>query len=90
VSEDDYPARSRSWLDEFLFGKILANALIGYGWDEPSAWKVVGMIKILTNHQVWSEELESTRQSDYKIVSDWLKDVEIQRYLGINRYQGIL
>jgi len=90
VSEDDYPARSRSWLDEFLFGKILANALISYGLDEPSAWRAVGMAKILTNHQNWSDQLGKEDHLDYLIVSEWLKDGEIQRNLQVNRYKGIL
>jgi len=90
VSDDDYPARSRSWLDEFLFGKILANALVSFGLDEPSAWKVIGMVKILTNNQDWSDLLGKGDRVDYQIISLWLKDGEIQRYLRVNRYQGIL
>jgi len=90
VSEDDYPARSRSWLDEFLFGKMLGNAWINNGLDEPSAWRAVGMVKILTNHQDWSDQFGQADQVDYLIVSEWLKDGEIQRFLRVNRYQGIL
>jgi hypothetical protein len=89
-SDNDYPARSRSWLDEFLFGKILANTLINFGLDEPSAWRSLGMVKILTTHQNWSDQLRKNAQLDYQIVSEWLKDGEIQRYLQVNRYQGIL
>jgi hypothetical protein len=90
ISEADYPARSRSWLDEYLFGKHLANALVGYGLDEASAWRSVGIVKILTNHQDWYDQFRGNNQLDFNIVSNWLKDGEIQRFLLVNRYQGIL
>ncbi len=90
VSETDYPARSRSWLDEYLFGKLLFNALVGFELDEATAWKSVGLVKVLTNHQDWYDQLRDENQSDLRVVSDWLEDGEIQRFLKVNRYQGIL
>jgi hypothetical protein len=90
VGEADYPVRSRSWLDEYLFGKLLANALVNYGMETAAAWRSVGMVKILTNHQDWYVNVTRGNQYDYQIVSDWLKDGEIQRFLQVNRYQGIL
>ena len=90
VGETDYPARSRSWLDEYLFGKLLFNALVGFGLDEADAWKSVGIVKVLTNHQDWYDQLRDENQLDLRVVSDWLEDGEIQRFLKVNRYQGIL
>jgi hypothetical protein len=90
VGEVDFQARSRSWLDEYLFGKLLANALVSYGMDDATAWRSVGIVKLLTNHQGWFDKDGRGDQFDYKVVSDWLKDGEIQRFLQVNRYQGIL
>jgi hypothetical protein len=52
----------------------------------------VSLIKIMTAHQGWwkpadekSEALDSNT-----LLRTWLKDSEVQRWIGVNRYQGIL
>ena len=41
---------SRSWIDEWLLGKVLAGALQDLGLDESEAWQAVGVIKLLIHN----------------------------------------
>jgi hypothetical protein len=90
VSETNYEEISRSWLDEWLLGKITASALIDLGIDDRSVWRAVSLIKLLVKHANWCE-IASRQETDVadKILY-LLADHEVQEYLGFNRYQGIL
>jgi glycosidase len=49
--ETGFVDRSRSWIDEWLLGKVLAGALQDLGLDENAGWRAVAVIKLLTSHQ---------------------------------------
>lgn len=89
---------SRAWFDEWLLAKQVKVALQQTGATEEEAMGVVGMVRILLNHGEWTRA-EGDRPGFAAIdvparplhyLSAWLQDREIQNYLGINRYQGIL
>jgi hypothetical protein len=82
--------QSRSWIDEWLLGKIIVATLQGLGLDEGGSWHAVLLIKILTSHQNWCESDENSRRAAYQILQKWLQDGDVQRYLQVNRYQGVL
>ncbi len=90
--EDDVEAasQSRTWIDEWLLGKMIALTLQDLGLEEQEAWQSVGIIRLLTSHQNWWSEHLAGKDKALLILQDWLRDGEIQRYLGVNRYQGIL
>jgi hypothetical protein len=89
---------SRAWFDEWLLAKQVATALKISGASDAEAAEVVGTVRILLNHGEWTDAGVSspgfeaiapeTRPLHY--LSLWLKDREIQHFLGINRYQGVL
>jgi hypothetical protein len=54
AGEASFADRSRSWIDEWLLGKVLAGALQDLGLDEDRAGQAVAVIKVLTSHQRWS------------------------------------
>ena len=84
---------SRSWIDEWLFGKIIARALMDLGMDEGAAWRCVSLVKILTTHQGWWKSILSDHEAlsgTQVFLQNMLKDNEVQRWIGVNRYQGIL
>jgi hypothetical protein len=85
VDEADFEQISRSWLDEWLLGKIIAGALRDGGLDDGAAWRAVTTIKILTSHQHWFEE-----KATYQVLDSWLRDGQVQRFLQVNRYRGVL
>ena len=84
----DFAEQSRSWMDEWLLGRIVAGTLRDMGDDEQRASLAVTVIKQLTSYQDWFEtpELEHA----YQLVERLFSDAEVQQLLRVNRYQGIL
>jgi hypothetical protein len=82
--------QSRSWMDEWLLGKLLAGAFQDLGLDEDAAWWAVGVVKILISHQRWYQVEASKKEQPYQILVSWLRDGEIQRALQVNRYGSVL
>ncbi len=97
ASPDSSAEVSRSWIDEWLFGKIIAGALKDLGIDEVGAWRAVALVKILimqgaptiptTSIEKASSEVSSHA---YRMLESLLRDSEVQRYVGVNRYQDVL
>jgi glycosidase len=92
VDEEGYEEVSRSWIDEWLLGKIIAGALQDLQVEQGAAWRAVSLVKILTAHHTWCQELEVEQDQEpaYRVLQEWLKDAEVQRYLSVNRYQDVL
>jgi hypothetical protein len=91
VGQAGFEGQSRSWVDEWLLGKVIAGALRDLGLDEPAAWQAVGLIKLLTGHQRWfAVDAPDTRSRAYQVLKALLQDDEVQLFLQVNRYQGVL
>jgi hypothetical protein len=85
------PEISRSWIDEWLLGKITARTLLELAMDEQSAWHHVSLVKILTAYQGWWKLLDTLPTAEaLQLLRNWLGDSEVQRWIGVNRYQGVL
>ncbi len=80
----------RSWLDEWLLDKIVAAALQDSGLDERAAWWRVRAVKLLVSQQRWFEEQEGEESRPYRVLETWLRDGDVQQFLHVNRYQGVL
>ena len=85
ASESDNAGQSRTWIDEWLLGKIIAGTLQDLGLDYNAAWRMVALTKILTTHQCWFET-----GSAYQILEKWLGDDDVRMFLQVNRHQGVL
>ncbi|GAB4538098.1 MAG: alpha-amylase family glycosyl hydrolase [Anaerolineae bacterium] len=90
LHETDFEGQSRSWIDEWLLGKIVAGSLGDLGLDEDRAWQTVALVKLLTTHQRWFAAPGLTEQHAHQVLETWLKDSEVQAFLRVNRYQGVL
>ncbi|MBP1694132.1 MAG: alpha amylase, catalytic region, partial [Chloroflexi bacterium] len=88
--EEDSPEQARSWMTEWLLGKINVRALAGLGIDEGKAAWQVELVKLLVGFQDWYQTEPGEELSSYMVLQSWLKDSAAQRYININRYQGIL
>jgi glycosidase len=94
----DSPAEiSRSWLDEWLFNKIIAGVLKEVGVEAAEIERAVALIKILVMYSVYSLPAPAKEQTGVKVTSQtrllletWLQDRDVQRFIGVNRYQGVL
>jgi len=90
VSEEGFEQRSRSWMDEWLLGRIVASALQDFGLEEGAAWRAVAAIKLLITHQRWFEVQAPIERRAYVVLESWLRDEDVQRFLQVNRYRDIL
>ncbi len=90
ISMSDYPHISRAWVDEWLLGKIINNTLKEIGIEEQTTWNCVELIKLLITHQDWYHSLAGDDMRVYQILQSWLNDIDLQRFIGVNRYQGVL
>jgi hypothetical protein len=90
LNGEDQAERSRSWIDEWLLGKIIATTLQDFGLGEEEAWRAVATTKWLTTHQNWMELDSDDDNRAGDILMSLLGDGEVQNYLSINRYRDIL
>jgi hypothetical protein len=86
----NFDQQSRSWIDEWLLGKIMASALTDLGLTGADAWRAVAVIKLLTSHQRWFETERSKEERTYQVLEAALQDAEIQQLIQVNRWQGVL
>lgn len=84
------PEQSRSWIDEWLLGKIIVDTLVGMGIEDSAALRNVVLIKILTSNSDWFSSFENGNQSIHYILNSLLADPAAQEYLKINRHKGVL
>jgi hypothetical protein len=82
--------QSRTWMDEWLLGKLTAQALQDMGLSEAGAWRGVMVTKLLISCEDWCEAGGPAEEQAYTVLSSWLADAEVQSFLGVNRYQGVL
>ena len=85
VSTEDYAEQSRSWMDEWRLGRLLAVALQDFGLDEAASWRAVNAVHLLISQQDAAEEC-----TPYAVLTRWLADVEVQQFLQVNRHQDVL
>ena len=85
---EDYEEHSLSWTEEWHLASKLAEAAQQLGVEPAAVWQISQTLRLLISQQRWYDRLG--RNSVKHIFEKWLSDIEIQRYLGINRYKDIL
>jgi glycosidase len=88
VAEIGFEEHSRSWLDEWQLGRMLAGVLRDFGLDEGGAEYAVTVVKLLTAHQRWFERGATVDMRE--VLSSLFRDNDAQRALQVNRYQDTL
>jgi hypothetical protein len=84
----DFAEQSRSWMDEWLLGRIVDATLRELGDDQQQAARSVMVIKRMASHQSWFETPELDQA--YQLLEVLLSDTEMQQLLRVNRYQDVL
>jgi hypothetical protein len=90
TGEEEYAEQSRSWIDEWLLGKIIARTLGEMGLDEGAAARCVSLVRILTSQQAWFDPDLPADEQAYLALEAWLKDDEVQHFIKVNRHEGVL
>jgi hypothetical protein len=80
--------QGRSWIDEWLLGRIMGDALQELGFAPDDAYRGVVAVKIFTGHQHWFSAAQPP--GPYQVLTTFLNDSEVQGFLQINRYKDIL
>jgi hypothetical protein len=80
---------SRSWIDEWQLGRILAGVFggFGFGLDMQSADYALTVLKLLTAHPHW---LKGGTATLYERLSLLFRNGDAQRALLVNRHRDIL
>jgi hypothetical protein len=79
--EENYIARSRSWMDEWQLSKIFYDCFRQLEIEDAR----VGLLQSLVGRQApWFSA------DAYRTLRSWLQNAEIARQMGVNRYQDVL
>jgi glycosidase len=90
VRESDFETRSKSWIDEYWFGKRIHSALNETGFSDEECDQVLLWIQVLTEHQQWYTIAPGAVQKPYHVLKNLLNDLQVHTIMNINRHQGIL
>jgi glycosidase len=90
VSDTDFEAQSRSWVDEWLLRKIIAGTFRDLGADEAGASRGVLLVNALISQQHCLKAQVAEPKPAYRVVENWLKDDDTRTFLQVNRYQDVL
>ncbi len=97
VGDDDFAARAHSWMDEWLLGKVTAQALVDYGLSAAEAESQVELVKLLIAHQgllqpsgAAAGAAAHSLPAPHALLRTLLAADDVQRYLRVNRFEGVL
>ena len=85
ISRTEYASISRTWIDEWFLGHIMADNFESLDFNTEEAWNGVKWIQIMTTHQNWFQ-IDSPKS----VMESLLTDHDVMQVIGMNRYQGIL
>jgi hypothetical protein len=85
---EDFSEYSNAWLDEYQLTKPLAEALRDTGSAEEEIQEQMLLLRLGISHQDWYDQ--AVQQPFEELVKNWLTDPEIQAFLRVNRFQGVL
>jgi hypothetical protein len=80
--------QSRSWIDEWLFGKKTQGVLSAL--DAPDPAYAIDVVKILTIYKRWFESDETEPEQVYNLLVSFFNDQYVQHFIGVNRYNDVL
>jgi len=89
LDEADFATVSRTWIDEWLLGRIIATALREFGVEEGATLRAVTVIKVLTTQQAWFDVEAKAAQRPAQVLGALLADEDARRFLNVNLYNGI-
>jgi hypothetical protein len=89
VDDVDAATRSRTWLDEWLLGRTVAQTLLALGIADGQAWQTVSLLKVLTTHQHWHAADVPAKKRVSQLLETLLADEDVRTYLKVNRYNEI-
>ncbi|HZU87160.1 MAG TPA: alpha-amylase family glycosyl hydrolase, partial [Anaerolineaceae bacterium] len=87
-SAENYAEQSLSWMEEWQLSKTIAQAFAEMGQNQGDIWRSLGTIRMLISQQNWFEQ--SKKLDTRLILETWLSDLDIQRFISVNRHKNVL
>ncbi|WP_448334799.1 alpha-amylase family glycosyl hydrolase [Bellilinea sp.] len=84
----DAQSQTLSWMEEWRLLDVVMDTAHQIGVDGAVTWRISPTLRILINQQEWYEKWSSYSLS--RIMEYWLSDLEVQRFIGVNRYKDVL
>jgi len=86
----DYEEFSRTWIDEWLFGRVISETLSKMGCDKQTSDRLVGLIRVLNSNPACLTHHTREELDPHRILRTLFQDGEMQRYVKVHRFQGVL
>lgn len=98
-------ALSSTWMDEWMFGKVILKCLSAMGLEDDLAWRQAALIRTLMASQGWAEQVlapttsktasgaasaKAAKSTPHTLLLGWLNNTHFQRFINVNRYQDTL
>ena len=80
----------RSWVEDWFLGKAIADALVAWGIDVGAARWAVSTIKLLLGYRRWLDVASLPDVQLFDVLTAMLRERDVQVYIGVNRYDGVL
>jgi hypothetical protein len=84
----------REWFDAWLLRKPLIEALEGLDVPSEASRRTVATVRMLLTAPDWlswaTHSADATAQGAYRLLRRAIGSPEVQAYLGVNRYDGVL
>ncbi|MCO6451711.1 MAG: hypothetical protein J5I90_13080 [Caldilineales bacterium] len=94
AGQPDAAALTRSWMDEWLLGRQIEHALGAFGLDAEIARRISALAKILVSRQDLllpaDTDLAPNAGQPELLLHRLLNDSDVQNFLQVNRYGGVL
>ncbi|NIR53016.1 alpha-amylase [candidate division KSB1 bacterium] len=90
ATDKNYEQRSRSWIDEWLFGKRVERVFANQEASDEQKWQGKWLVNLLTSHQNWHVNYKAKKGQEYLIFNDLFNSLELPQFLNVHRYDGIL
>lgn len=90
AGETAYPARSRAWIDEWLLGKVIHEALQGLSAQPSASQRSLDLVRVIISNQGWLEAQTGARETAHALLNSWLGDEAARRYIQTHVDDGVL
>jgi len=91
VSDDEFDQQSRTWIDEWLLGNIIAEVLQEMGVDQETAIQRVALVRLFsTVPGLYTPDADDEEAMAEAVLRAWLADVDVQRYLFVHSYNDVV
>ena len=84
------PQLSRIWLDEWLLGQRLERWWSEAGLEVGQVSEALALLKVLVTFQDWYADEKPARGRAWRILNRLFQSEEVQQFLRVNRFNGVL